>query len=186
MRKVTEEMKQVIILNLINLILLLLAGFSFAALPFLVSVILFLAVLIFALYSNYVVLIQNQDDEYLLKHADRKGIFKKQVSQFIMQQESLEQREHVVQGDERLLEVYELVCKRVNNNVDSAIRFMEMYDYVQRPSIRYLEELYQENQKVMSDFNEVVEQYIKLENSVHAGDKSYMDDLIGSLKKMNN
>lgn len=178
-------MKQVIILNLINLILLMLAGVSFFALPMGVSLLLVLLVLGFALYSNYVLLIRNQDDDYLLKHADRKGIFRKQVARFIVQRESLEQRERVVQGDEKLLEIYELVCKKVDNNVESAIRYMEMYDYVQRPATTFLEELYQENQKVLADFNEVVEQYIKLENTVHDVDKAYMDDLIDSLKQMN-
>ncbi|MDO5154552.1 MAG: hypothetical protein Q4D51_01170 [Eubacteriales bacterium] len=178
-------MKRIIFLNLLNIILLGLAGVSYFVFPKGIAILLAIAVLFFALYSNYVLLIRNEDDDYLLKQADRKGIFRKQVAAFLTQKQSLEQRRNVVQSDEKLNEVYELVCRQVDNNIDSAIRFMEMYDYVQRPSTHYLDELYIENQKVMQDFNEVVEQFIKLENSAHDVDTSYMDDLIGSLKQMN-
>lgn len=178
-------MKRILFLNLINAILLALAGFSFSVFSKWTGIIFVIVVLSFALYSNYVMLIRNEDDDYLLRQADRKGIFRKQVASFMKQRESLIQRQHVVEQDEKLNEVYEMVCRKVDNNIDSAIRFMEMYDYVQRPSTYYLDQLYSENQKVMQEFNDVVEEFIKIENSAHDVDSSYMDDLISSLRQMN-
>lgn len=177
-------MKHLIILNVINLILLGLVAVGFSVLPAVVSAFLAIVVLFFAIYSNYVILIRNHDDDYLLKSADRKGIFRKQVAGFMTQKKSLELREHVIDDDEKLQEVYELVCKKVDNNIDSAIKFMEMYDYVQRPSTQYLDELYVENKDLIDDFNEVVEQFIKIENSVHDVDTTYIDDLLVSLREM--
>jgi hypothetical protein len=83
-----------------------------------------------------------------------------------------------------LQEVYELVCRQVDNNIASAVKFMEMYDYVQRPSTRYLDDLFLENRQLIQNFNEVVEQFIKIENSAHDVDTSYIDDLLVSLRQM--
>lgn len=177
-------MKQIIMLNIINLILIALAGVCIFTLPVGISIVIGVAVLIFALYSNYVLLVRNQDDDYLLKNADKRGIFKKQVRGFISQRESLKQRRDTIDDDEKLLEVYELVCRQVDNNVDSAIKFMEMYDYVQRPDTRYLDDLFVENQQLIVNLNEVVEQFIKIENSAHDVDTTYIDDLLVSLKEM--
>lgn len=177
-------MKQIIIVNVINIVLLGLVAVSIFTLPLGVVAVLGAGVLFFAIYSNYVLIVRNRDDDYLLKNADKKGIFRKQVNGFVTQRKSLEQRALVIGDDEKLLEVYELVCKQVDNNVESAIKFMEMYDYVQRPSTRYLDDLFLENKKMIDNFNEVVEQFIKIENSVHDVDTTYIDDLLESLREM--
>lgn len=177
-------MKQLIILNIINLILLGLVAVSMFVLPMGMTIFLGAAVLLFAIYSNYVVIVRNQDDDYLLKNADKKGIFRKQVNGFVAQRQSLEKRDGTIGDDEKLREVYELVCRQVDNNIESAIKFMEMYDYVQRPGTQYLDELFLENKQLIANFNEVVEQFIKIENSVHDEDTSYIDDLLVSLREM--
>ncbi|MDD6071113.1 MAG: hypothetical protein PUC12_09940 [Clostridiales bacterium] len=177
-------MKQLIILNIINLILLGLVAVCMFVLPLGMTIFLGAAVLVFAIYSNYVMVVRNQDDDYLLKNADKKGIFRKQVNGFIAQRQSLEKREDTIGDDEKLREVYELVCRQVNNNIDSAIKFMEMYDYVQRPSTQYLDDLFLENKRLIVNFNEVVEQFIKIENSVRDEDTTYIDDLLVSLREM--
>lgn len=177
-------MKQVVILNLINLVLFGLVAVCAFVIPLPIALIFGIVVLIFAIYSNYVLLIRNSDDDYLLKQADKKGIFKNEVKGFITQHQSLEEREKVIEGDEKLQEVYDLVSRKVDANIDSAIKFMEMYDYIQRPDASYLHNLYQENQQLLRSLNEVVEQFIRLESSVHDVDTSYVDDLLVSLKEM--
>ena len=177
-------MKQIIILNIINLILLGLVAVCMFILPKGVTILIGAAVLFFAIYSNYVIIVRNQDENYLLKHADKKGIFRKQVNGFIAQRQSLNERKGTIGDDEKLQEVYELVCRQVENNIDSAIKFMEMYDYVQRPGTRYLDDLFLENKQLIVNLNEVVEQFIKIENSAHDVDTTYIDDLLVSLREM--
>jgi hypothetical protein len=179
-----DMMNRMIILNLINLILLCLVAAGMFVLPLPVVAVLGIVVVAFAIYSNYILLVRNQDEDYLLKNADKHRIFRKQVEGFLNQKKSLEQRVAVIGDDEKLQEVYDLVCRQVDNNIASAVKFMEMYDYVQRPSTRYLDDLFLENRQLIQNFNEVVEQFIKIENSAHDVDTSYIDDLLVSLRQM--
>lgn len=162
------------------------AACVFTGIPMPVIVLFSIIVGCFALYGNYVMIVRNNDADYILKHADKGTYFDKEINVLLKQRQSLRGRSGVISADEKLMEVFQLANRKIEGNIASAVKFMQMYDYVAQSDRGYLDGLISENEKILNDFNEVVMQFVKLDNSVNDVDASYIDDLLITLKEMEN
>ena len=140
--------------------------------------------LIIAVVLNYMLLLGGQNKSKN-KISDKKNLFPSEVAALKRAQESINLRRETFEKlpeDDKLRETYELISQQIYSNIKSATAFIESYDYINRPSTAYLQQLCRDNEHLLTQLSELVEYQIKLESTVDDVDTDKIDSMLEALK----
>lgn len=181
-------MRNLIVTNLINLVILGVVVAGFFILPRWLTILLIFLWFGVVIYTNYSLLIKDSEDVVSkLKSVARDEEFSELASILEDNYYSVEGRKELfsnLEDNPRLKETYNLIRNQVSNNIKAVTVFIENYDYRSRPSIRYCTDLVNETEDLVNKLNQLVELVISINNSVEDIDISSVDDILFSLRSM--
>lgn len=186
-------MKNIVIVNAVNLVILLVfAGiYIFLEAPpwyFLI----FAIWLVYMIVSN-IKLVRQMDNIYMLRKFKNKGLFVNEIEILEQAVQSVEFYNEVFskyeQGDV-IRDVYDETSKRIYNNVDKAIRWLECYNYENRhtfgTSHDYIINLANDSKAFVTKMTELVDMLIMVDDTASETDMCFVDDILQSLKEVLN
>lgn len=177
------DKKALILVNIIafiTLIIMLIIKFTLSVVLF---YIMFVFWLIFIIYSNYNIIIKNTDITSSIKAANRRHVFDCQTNELITAYKSVKLRENFfTESGKNVQDTYELIRQQIFSNIKSAVQYMSAYDYAISPEPKYLNDLCEQNEKLLSSLSELVELIIKIDSTVDDTDLTEVECIIESLR----
>ena len=79
---------------------------------------------------------------------------------------------------------YELLSSQMNNIIESAAKYVKTYDWHTRPKPKYLLDLVDQSNKLVSRLHELQELILKVDDSTSDVDITYVDDLLQALREI--
>ena len=80
--------------------------------------------------------------------------------------------------------LYEDIKQQAQSNMDSAIGFIQTYDYYTRPQPVYLDNLCRQGDELVRKFNILVEKMVDIDTNLSSLDMKYVDDVIECMNGM--
>ena len=115
-------------------------------------------------------------------------MFDAQIERLNSQYESIMSRqdsfdENVEKGT-GISNLYEDIKEQAQSNIDSAIGFIQTYDYYTRPQPVYLNNLVRQGDELVMRFNALVEKMVDIDTNLSTLDMKYVDDVIECMNDM--
>jgi len=181
--------KNLILTNVVNIFVLIGVCILKIVCGNLVFLIGMLGWLCLAIYTNYDLLIKSKDLMGRLKSANKHGMFRHQVSVIEDSYLAIEHKsEFFMSYDESssIRKAYDLLQKQMLSNLNASVKYLEGYDYRTRPSTRYIDNICRECEELVSKLNDLSELVASIDDSASDVDVTYVDDLIKSLRSVQN
>ena len=181
------NIKLLLTVNLINLLILAGTAALFYMEMNIAAIIALVVWVITVIYTNYTIIVKNNDMIEIIRSADRKHKFKNEVSSLIKAQQSIEFHAEFFsekETGESMKEAYELIAEQISGNINAAVKFMRSYNYITCPSYRFLTDICSENNELLSSLTKLVELTLEIDSAADDVDLSYVDNLIRSLKEL--
>ena len=152
-----------------------------------VGIVLSIIWLVFTIAANVHILRGRRSTEKLRDSA--KGhLFDAQIERLNRQYESIMSREEYFQENVEegsgVRNLYEDIKKQAQSNMDSAIGFIQTYDYYTRPQPVYLNDLCRQGDELVRKFNILVEKMVDIDTNLSSLDMKYVDDVIECMNSM--
>lgn len=152
-----------------------------------VGIVLSIIWLVFTIAANVHILRGRRSTEKLRDSA--KGhLFDAQIERLNRQYESIMSREEYFQENVEegsgVRNLYEDIKKQAQSNMDSAIGFIQTYDYYTRPQPVYLNDLCRQGDELVRKFNILVEKMVDIDTNLSSLDMKYVDDVIECMNIM--
>jgi hypothetical protein len=143
--------------------------------------------LVFTIAAN-IHMLKGKKSTERLKDSDRGRMFERQINRLNTQYESIMSREeyfkHNVDEGSGLANLYEDIKQQAESNIDSAIGFIDTYDYYTRPEPIYLNRLCAQGDVLVNRFNRLVEKMVDIDTNLTSLDMKYVDDVIECMNEM--
>lgn len=180
-------MKSILIINGINIALLvgLLVIYIVIGFP-LWFLVIFGAWLIYMIICN-VHLFKSDDIRQKLVQVDSRREFAVYVKEICNAIDSVEFYRNVFANyppESSIHETFAFLDKKAYQNAERGYRWLKTYNYISKPSIKYIVELANNSFELTKRLSELNELMIKVEDSTSDVDISYVDDLLASLKEV--
>ena len=180
-------MKQVLLLNGLNIILLagLLAVYIVIGCPLWFLVIFGIWVLYMIILNIH--LLREDDIKANLLKVDTKKVFTPYVREICNALDSVEFYREVFSSyppDNSIHQTFEYLDKKAYQNAERAYRWIKTYNHIVSPSQKYIVELANNSYEISQKLSELNELMIKVEDSTSDIDITYVDDLLLSLKEL--
>lgn len=180
-----------VVVNIIGLIMFILAIVTFALADSLTGVAMGCAIsvvwLLFTIVAN-VHIFRGKRSTEKLKDSARGHLFDAQIERLSRQYESIMSREEYFQENVEegsgVRNLYEDIKKQAQSNMDSAIGFIQTYDYYTRPQPVYLDNLCRQGDELVRKFNILVEKMVDIDTNLSSLDMKYVDDVIECMNSM--
>lgn len=180
-----------LIVNIIGLIMFILAMVMFVLADSMaeiaIGILLSIVWLSFTIAAN-VHIIKGKRSTEKLKDSDREHIFDEQIERLNRQYESIMSREDYfrenVDEGSGVRNLYEDIKEQAQSNMDSAIGFIQTYDYYTRPQPVYLDNLCRQGDELVKKFNILVEKMVDIDTNLSSLDMKYVDDVIECMNTM--
>ncbi|MBO4591269.1 MAG: hypothetical protein J5684_01745 [Eubacterium sp.] len=202
------DIKNLIKVNIINIVLLLLvcglylffdnvlemsSGFTIG-----VTAVLAVFWAVYAIYSNYTLLVSDKDDDVNSKNYTKKLLNKLKttgnVKTFAQERatlcrvyESVVSRKSYVEGKgtyTKLYDLYELTESQIIRNIENATEYVSTYDYISGRDTGYMRRLANESTVLLDKFNKLMELSVSYDDTSRDYDTRELDDMIENLEKM--
>lgn len=183
-------MKNVIIANIINFVILFIIVFMmFLHFPKLLVYGLLVVWFVLVIYQNYSLLMKSSESDiiYELKKANKKKMFDVWVNDIITYYKAIEFKRDFFEAyeeDSSIRASYELLSKQMTSNIISLTNYLKSYDYVLRPYTFYVMDTAKDCEKLVNKLNELSELVLKIDDSTSNVDITYVDDMLESLRKV--
>jgi len=180
-----------IAVNIIGLIMFILAIVMFVLADSMVGIAIGVAIsvvwLTFTITANVHILKGRRSTEKL-KDSARGHLFDAQIERLNRQYESIMSREEYFQENVEegsgVCNLYEDIKQQAQSNMDSAIGFIQTYDYYTRPQPVYLDNLCRQGDELVRKFNILVEKMVDIDTNLSSLDMKYVDDVIECMNGM--
>ena len=180
-----------VVVNIIGLIMFILAIVTFALADSLTGVAMGCAIsvvwLLFTIVAN-VHIFRGKRSTEKLKDSARGHLFDAQIERLSRQYESIMSREEYFQENVEegsgVRNLYEDIKEQAQSNMDSAIGFIQTYDYYTRPQPVYLDNLCRQGDELVRKFNILVEKMVDIDTNLSSLDMKYVDDVIECMNSM--
>lgn len=143
--------------------------------------------LVFTIAANIHILKGRRSTEKL-KDSARGHMFDAQIERLNRQYESIMSREEYFQENVEegsgVRNLYEDIKEQAQSNMDSAIGFIQTYDYYTRPQPVYLDNLCRQGDELVRKFNILVEKMVDIDTNLSTLDMKYVDDVIECMNNM--
>lgn len=183
-------MKNVIIANIINFVILFIIVFMmFLHFPKLLVYGLLVVWFVLVIYQNYSLLMKSNESDiiYELKKANKKGVFDERVNAIITYYKAIEFKRDFFESyeeDSSIRASYELLSRQMTSNIISLTKYLRSYDYVSRPFTSYVMNIARDCKELVDKLNELSELVVKIDDSTSNVDITYVDDMLESLRKV--
>ncbi len=152
-----------------------------------IGIVLSLIWLVFTIVANIHILKGRKSTEKL-KDSARGHLFDAQIERLNRQYESIMSREEYfrenVEEGSGVRNLYEDIKEQAQSNMDSAIGFIQTYDYYTRPQPVYLDNLCRQGDELVRKFNILVEKMVDIDTNLSTLDMKYVDDVIECMNNM--
>ena len=152
-----------------------------------IGIVLSLIWLVFTIVANIHILKGRKSTEKL-KDSARGHLFDAQIERLNRQYESIMSREEYfrenVEEGSCVRNLYEDIKEQAQSNMDSAIGFIQTYDYYTRPQPVYLDNLCRQGDELVRKFNILVEKMVDIDTNLSTLDMKYVDDVIECMNNM--
>lgn len=152
-----------------------------------VGILLSIVWLVFTIVANAHMLRGRRSTEKL-KDSARGHLFDAQIERLNRQYESIMSREEYFQENvdegSGVRNLYEDIKEQAQSNMDSAIGFIQTYDYYTRPQPIYLDNLCRQGDELVRKFNILVEKLVDIDTNLSSLDMKYVDDVIECMNSM--
>lgn len=152
-----------------------------------IGIVLSLIWLVFTIAANIHILKGRKSTEKL-KDSARGHLFDAQIERLNRQYESIMSREEYfrenVEEGSGVRNLYEDIKEQAQSNMDSAIGFIQTYDYYTRPQPVYLDNLCRQGDELVRKFNILVEKMVDIDTNLSTLDMKYVDDVIECMNNM--
>lgn len=152
-----------------------------------VGILLSIVWLVFTIMANIHILRGRRSTEKL-KDSARGHLFDAQIERLNRQYESIMSREEYFQENvdegSGVRNLYEDIKEQAQSNMDSAIGFIQTYDYYTRPQPIYLDNLCRQGDELVRKFNILVEKLVDIDTNLSSLDMKYVDDVIECMNSM--
>ena len=143
--------------------------------------------LVFTIAANVHILKGRRSTEKL-KDSAKGHLFDAQIERLNRQYESIMSREEYFQENVEegsgVRNLYEDIKEQAQSNMDSAIGFIQTYDYYTRPQPVYLDNLCRQGDELVRKFNILVEKMVDIDTNLSSFDMKYGDDVIECMNSM--
>ncbi len=143
--------------------------------------------LVFTIAANVHILKGRRSTEKL-KDSAKGHLFDAQIERLNRQYESIMSREEYFQENVEegsgVRNLYEDIKEQAQSNMDSAIGFIQTYDYYTRPQPVYLDNLCRQGDELVRKFNILVEKMVDIDTNLSTLDMKYVDDVIECMNSM--
>lgn len=143
--------------------------------------------LVFAVWSNYNILIKENDLLGLLRSANKHRYFNHQVSTLSDCYNAIEQKREYFETypeDNSIRKSYVLLSKQITANIRAATNYMSGYDYVTKSSYNYLDRICNQSCDLVQKLHELSDLVAQVDDSASNVDITYVDDFIKSLRSV--
>ena len=168
-----------IAVNIIGLIMFILAIVMFVLADSMVGIAIGVAIsvvwLTFTITANVHILKGRRSTEKLKDSA--RGQYESIMSREEYFQENVEEGSGI-------RNLYEDIKQQAQSNMDSAIGFIQTYDYYTRPQPVYLDNLCRQGDELVRKFNILVEKMVDIDTNLSSLDMKYVDDVIECMNGM--
>ena len=152
-----------------------------------IGILLSIVWLVFTIMANIHILRGRRSTEKL-KDSARGHLFDSQIERLNRQYESIMSREEYFQENvdegSGVRNLYEDIKEQAQSNMDSAIGFIQTYDYYTRPQPIYLDNLCRQGDELVRKFNILVEKLVDIDTNLSSLDMKYVDDVIECMNSM--
>lgn len=152
-----------------------------------VGILLSIVWLVFTIVAN-VHMLRGRRSTEKLKDSARGHLFDAQIERLNRQYESIMSREEYFQENvdegSGVRNLYEDIKEQAQSNMDSAIGFIQTYDYYTRPQPIYLDNLCRQGDELVRKFNILVEKLVDIDTNLSSLDMKYVDDVIECMNSM--
>ena len=152
-----------------------------------IGILLSIVWLVFTIMANIHILRGRRSTEKL-KDSARGHLFDAQIERLNRQYESIMSREEYFQENvdegSGVSNLYEDIKEQAQSNMDSAIGFIQTYDYYTRPQPIYLDNLCRQGDELVRKFNILVEKLVDIDTNLSSLDMKYVDDVIECMNSM--
>ncbi|MDD6405622.1 MAG: hypothetical protein PUG00_07485 [Clostridiales bacterium] len=152
-----------------------------------IGILLSIVWLVFTIMANIHILRGRRSTEKL-KDSARGHLFDAQIERLNRQYESIMSREEYFQENvdegSGVRNLYEDIKEQAQINMDSAIGFIQTYDYYTRPQPIYLDNLCRQGDELVRKFNILVEKLVDIDTNLSSLDMKYVDDVIECMNSM--
>lgn len=152
-----------------------------------IGILLSIVWLVFTIMANIHILRGRWSTEKL-KDSARGHLFDSQIERLNRQYESIMSREEYFQENvdegSGVRNLYEDIKEQAQSNMDSAIGFIQTYDYYTRPQPIYLDNLCRQGDELVRKFNILVEKLVDIDTNLSSLDMKYVDDVIECMNSM--
>lgn len=179
--------KNLILLNTINAVMLLLIAVLYFLFPATVAIAFGLLWLLWVIISNYRILIAEQDTAKQLRAYDRAhgSLFCHQIEKLTWNHQAILAKEpYFREQSQSIYEAYQLIARKSERYLESAIAYMKQYDYISRPRPSHMMELTGRSDILVSKLQELSEDCFKINDAASDIDISVIDDLLQALNEM--
>ena len=149
--------------------------------------------LVYTVAANLYLLTQGKRDQKQaldeplerIRKVNHRGLFTREVTALAMQYSSIRSREAYMQkATDSMQELYARILEQAGSNIDSAVAYIESYDYITRPDPAYLRNLCAQGDQLVQRFNRLVEQLVDIDTNPTTLDMNYVDDVVSCLQEM--
>lgn len=181
-------MKPVIVVNIINvMILLVLVVLLLFDIPKFIVYILIAIWGSYAVYSNYQLILKQNDIIASLKASAKGSYFEAQITRLSKVYNAISNRQDFYsryeEGDS-IRSAYDLLQKQIASNIVQATNYIKHYDYITKPRTTYLDEIVRNSNELLTKSIELSELVLQIEDSTSDVDTTYVDDMLESLRKV--
>ncbi len=149
----------------------------------------------YTVYSNMIVLKENEIEEKekvknvksRLQKAGKPGFFQEERTRLLNVWDGIMSREKYFTSEERdykIQELYQLTQNQLMRNITNAAEYMESFDYVTGKDSGYLREVCNDSQQLLDKFNKLAELSVTFDDTSLDYDTREMDDMIEYLELM--
>lgn len=177
--------------NILSIIMFILVIITFVISDSMIGVVLGILLsivwLLFTIMAN-VHMLKGRKSTEKLKDSAKNHMFDEQIKRLNRQYESIMSRqeyfeENVDEGS-GIRNLYEDIKEQAQSNIDSAIGFIQTYDYFTRPQPVYLNNLCRQGDELVNKFNTLVEKMVDMDTNLSTLDMKYVDDVIECMNSM--
>lgn len=151
--------------------------------PNIIVYLLIAVVFIYIVFLNYIYIMKEDTS------SEEKKVFSSQLKSIEQIKKSLNSRRDVIEKLDKSSKIYEafnLIEDKIKYNIDYAMNLIHTYDYVYKPNHDKIDSLVSESVMLIKKYNDLLEQIVALEYSSQDVDIIEVDDIIQSLRRVNN
>lgn len=178
-----------LVLNLLNAVMFgIIVGLCFI-LPYPIPAVLVILWAMWLFYSNYNQLLKSGDFPVRLRRYGRRhgGLFSGEAASLLQSYEGVLSKKVFFEAQtDSVQHAYDIICRRVLFDIESAVLYMSSYDYANRPNTKILTKLVWDAQQMAADMNQLSDLVFKIDQDASQVNIDGLSDFLEALEKISN